>query len=105
MHNANLFISINLTLPPGLKLSFTGLPRLSMHQIQISTLKTELNCQMCQQHFRELILQRVESLLSHDRKISKYTRAVATEWLDKHVSAATDTHATIEELLERRVCW
>jgi hypothetical protein len=26
--------------------------------------------------------------------------AVARQWLDKHVSAATDMHATIEELLE-----
>jgi hypothetical protein len=26
--------------------------------------------------------------------------AVAREWVGKHISAATDTHTTIEELLE-----
>jgi hypothetical protein len=45
-------------------------------------------------------LQRVEPLLCNDREISKYTRAVSKQRLDKHVLATTDTHAAIQALLE-----
>jgi hypothetical protein len=42
----------------------------------------------------------VEPLLCNDCEISKYTRVVAKERLGRHVPAATDMHATVEELLE-----
>jgi hypothetical protein len=45
-------------------------------------------------------LQRVELLLSSDLEISEYTRAVSMQQLGKHVTAVTDTHVTIEVLLE-----
>jgi hypothetical protein len=43
---------------------------------------------------------RVELLLCYYREISKYTSAVSRQRLDKQVLAATDTHTTIEVLLE-----
>jgi hypothetical protein len=48
---------------------------------------------------RLFILWRVEPLLCNDRVICRYTRVVSTQWLVKHVPAATNTHATIEVLL------
>jgi hypothetical protein len=47
-----------------------------------------------------MILQRVEPSLCNDHEISNYTRAVSRQRLGKHIPAATDTHATIEVLLE-----
>jgi hypothetical protein len=47
-----------------------------------------------------MILMRVEPLLCNDREISKYNRAVSRQRLNKQVPAATNTHATIEILLE-----
>jgi hypothetical protein len=46
------------------------------------------------------ILLHVEPLLCNDHKISKCTRAISRQRLNKHVPMATDTHATIEVLLE-----
>jgi hypothetical protein len=48
----------------------------------------------------KLILWRVEPLLCNDDEMSKYTRAVSRYRLGKHVPTATNTHATIEKLLE-----
>jgi hypothetical protein len=41
-----------------------------------------------------------EPLLCNNHEISNYTRAVSRQWLGKQVPVATDTHATIEVLLE-----
>jgi hypothetical protein len=43
---------------------------------------------------------RGKPLLCNDREISKYTTAVYRQRLIKHLPAVTDTHITIEVLLE-----
>jgi hypothetical protein len=43
-----------------------------------------------------LVLWRIDPLLSHD----SVTTTVSGQWLGKHVTAATNTRATIELLLE-----
>jgi hypothetical protein len=40
------------------------------------------------------------ALLCGDSEISKYARAVSRQRLGKHIPEVTDTHATIEALLE-----
>jgi hypothetical protein len=45
-------------------------------------------------------LQRVQPLLSNDSEISKYTTAGSKQRLGKHVPKTTDTHATIQTILE-----
>jgi hypothetical protein len=43
-------------------------------------------------------MRRVGQLLYNDREMVGYTRAISGQRLSKHVPAATDTKATIEEL-------
>jgi hypothetical protein len=46
------------------------------------------------------LLQLLEPLLCNNREISKYTRIVSRQRLVKHVPMATDTHETIQVLIE-----
>jgi hypothetical protein len=46
------------------------------------------------------VLESIEPLLCNGSEISKYTGAVSRQRFHKHVPATTDTHATIEVLLE-----
>jgi hypothetical protein len=43
-------------------------------------------------------MQRVEPLLCNNHDVGGYSRAVSWQRLGKHVPAATDTNATIEQL-------
>jgi hypothetical protein len=43
-------------------------------------------------------MERADPLLRNERETDGYTRAVSRQQLGKHVPAAKDTNATIEEL-------
>jgi hypothetical protein len=52
------------------------------------------------------VLWRIDPLLCNDREMGGYTRTVCGKRLGKHVPAATDTYATIEEFcFQFGPCW